>query len=356
MSYTVFVETFKDPFKRRLERAIKLSPKAEAEKEPSADGAAETAERDLDLETIRGMVDPDTWQRITELQREKQDVVAKLRAWRARSLGAGGASPEDGPKDGMRTLLKRDDGSYEMHLRADEKVLLTEGEVFAAAQWGTWWRFDASVPRDMQRRVMTHQVRNALSEMYDRQLEAFGAADHLSDDRKRGAYERKAQSESSLDTMPSGILAEKMLVSCLTKAMYDGDLPFTIETADAYEDIEHKIDFIVTYRDRSRGVKAAEPEHRVGIQFTLDPNATERKLAQLSRMGRRIKETAVDEIVLVTLPISHVRDVFDEWRYSDAQKKTIRKKLDPRGPDRLWPEEFKQEIVDRLVKGAHRAS
>ena len=334
------MESPRDPFKHRLEGAIRRSATVE-------DDAS-----DPELELIRGMVDTDTWRRVENLQETKHDVLAQLLAWRKRFWAEGDKPSESESTNGSRKLLRREDGTFETYLKGGEQISLTEGEVFAASTWGVWWHLDKSVPRDLQRKIMSHQVRSELSDLYNQQLLAFGAADRLSDPGKRGAYERKGEGETSLDIMPNGILAEKMLFSCLIKAMHDGELPFTVESVDVYEDIEHKIDFIVTYRDVRRGVKAQEPQHRVGIQFTLDPNAEARKREQLARMKHRIGETEVDEIVLVTMPISHVRDTYEQWRYSDPEKKSIRKKLDPRGPDSLWPEEFKREIVDRLVRGA----
>jgi hypothetical protein len=50
------------------------------------------------------------------------------------------------------------------------------------------------------------------------------------------------------------------------------------------------------------------------------------------------------------MPISHIRDVFNLWRYSADGERLSPKKLDPRGPDQLWSPEVKQVIIDGLVK------
>jgi hypothetical protein len=68
-------------------------------------------------------------------------------------------------------------------------------------------------------------------------------------------------------------------------------------------------------------------------------------------MNRHITDTDVDEVVLVVMPLSDTRDVFDAWRYGPDRNRTPLNKLDPRGPDHLWSDETKQQIIDALVHG-----
>jgi hypothetical protein len=161
----------------------------------------------------RTMVDSETWERITQLQRERKDLLRDYKAWRTRLWSDETGAPLEHSEQTMRTLTQLPDGTYATYLKGGTEVHLTEGEVFAANEWGFWWKFDETVPRQMQQRAMTHQVRRALAAIYDEQLLRFGAADALSDDYKRDAYARKAATEQSLETLPDGILAEKMLFS-----------------------------------------------------------------------------------------------------------------------------------------------
>lgn len=241
-------------------------------------------------------------------------------------------------------------GEYEMILNGAETILLTQGEIMAAAEWGIWFQFDSSVPRTMQSKVMRNQVHHVLADQFDKQLTMFGKADRLSDDRKRDAYARIEQSEQSIENMPDGILAEKMLMSLLTKEIHDGDLPFSVQSVDVYEDMEHKID-IITVNDTRRGVKTEVHEQKIGIQFTLSKSyaTLAHKNKQLSRVRKHLNETEVDELILVSMPIDDIRSIFERWRYNPdgSHKKT----LDPRGPDHLWSPETKKQIINHLVRG-----
>jgi len=316
-----------------------------------------------DLKVIQGLVDAETWERIQTLQKDKHTFVDALKQWRSESLsGAGGEAPDRGREQNKlfeqgkdaRTLHMVADKKYEMHIKGGEVIPLTEGEVFAASEWGTWWQFDPSVPREMQSKVMRNQVRHVLADQFDQQLMTFGRVDRLSDDRKRDTYARKQDSEKSLETVPDGILAEKMLMSLLTKEMHDhaNELPFTVKSVDVYEDIEHKIDFIITVQGLRRGVKAKATQ-RIGIQFTTSEkkDTKEKKEKQLDRVRAHLNETEVDQLVLIAMPVDDVRPNFDRWRYTKDGERVSEKRLDPRGPDHLWSPEIKKKIIDGLVRG-----
>lgn len=342
-------------FKRQLEGAIK-----------NAGSETPNEETSRDVEKMRSIAGTEAWSDIEHTQEEKRALVHEFREWRKKFWNADGehakeradsfqriAKFENG--DAARTLRMNADGAFEGVMKGGEAITLTRGEVYAAAEWGTWWKFDDSISREHQLALMGSQVRARIAERYDDQLITFGKNDRLSDDRKRDAYARMESSQQSLDTMPDGILAEKMLVSFLTKEMHDGDLEFTVSRADAHDDIEHKIDFIITVADRRRGVRVHEPEHRIGIQFTMDRGATERKQEQVARAGKRLRETDVDELILITMPFDDVRTNYDRWRYDEQGKHKNEKRLDPRGPDQYWSAETKKAILDALVRQLHHA-
>lgn len=334
------------------------------------------AEKAEDIAFIEGLVDEETLARIEELQEKKLEFVQGLRDWRKKFWSDRTLDPEGRKKGGefelrkgARTLTQMGDNEFEMHLKGGESVRLTKGEVMAASEWGYWWSFDGSVDNEVQREVMSHQVRAVIAEGFDKQLVALGKADRLSNDMKRDAYATMEQNNFTLETAPPGIICEKMLISFLTKEMHDGDLPFTIKKVDVYEDMEHKIDFIITVENVRRGVQVEEPEEvtKIGIQFTtlrapvygqeaskkqqVNAQLYDRKVKQLERVKNKLGETEVDELVLINIPLSDVKQKFRRWRYDNQGNRRNERKLDPRGPDHLWSEETKQRIVDGLVKG-----
>lgn len=344
-------------FKRQLESAVRNA---------GADSSAMSAEASLDTEKIKGIAGAEAWTDIESMQDEKRALMMEYREWRKKFWHAEGAHrgerEEALPRikqfelgESARGLRKLPDGRYEASVKGGDALTLTKGEVFAAAEWGTWWKMDDSVSHEDQLGIMGAQVRAKIADRYDDQLIAFGKNDRLSDDRKRDAYARMESSQQSLDSMPDGILAEKMLVSFLTKMMHDSDVIFTVERADAHDDIEYKMDFVITVASGRRGVRVGEPVQRIGIQFTMNTGATAHKQEQVSRVAKRIHETEVDEVVLVTMPIADVRTNFERWRYDEKGQRINDKRLDPRGPDMFWSEETKRTIVEGLLSEIERA-
>jgi hypothetical protein len=321
--------------KERFEKTLK----AVAKESPSKD--------DIDsIEMIEKYVDSETMAYIREIQAEKIDLVEQLREWRKKFWND--AEEHDSGlenRSGAKTLSVNANGEFQMFLKGGEAVTLSKGEVMSASEWGFWWKFDDSVSQADQIAIMSKQVRNVVASAYDKQLIEFGSVDTLSDDRKRETYRAIKEKNLDLKTMPPGIMAEKMITSFLIKEMYDNpDLSFTIKSVDVYEDVEHKIDFILELKDVVRGVKVGEPHHSVGIQFTINPGATEKKEKQLERVRKvSLHETEVDEIMLITIPLDDVVAKYETW--ASAKKGQV----DPRGPDNLWSDETKKKIIEVLL-------
>ncbi len=321
--------------KERFETTLKAVTKEEISKEEQE--AVDMIERFVDTETM---------DHIRQLQLEKVDLVAELKQWRKKFWDEGDMNQSKSileDKPGSKTLYAQD-GIYQMFTSGGETLTLSKGEVMSASEWGFWWKFDDSVPREDQISIMSKQVRNVIAGKYDRQLIEYGSVDTLSDEYKHETYKAIKEKNLNLETMPSGILAEKMITSLLIKQMYDNpSLSFRFKSVDVYEDVEHKIDFILELKDYARGVKVGEP-HSFGIQFTLNPNATAKKEQQIDRVKRTAgHEITVDDIMLITIPINDVKEKYEIW---SAIKKS---KRDPRGPDNLWSEETKRTIIEGLL-------
>jgi len=194
---------------------------------------------------------------------------------------------------------------------------------------------------------MSSQIRDMIAKKYDTQLITFGEHSKLNDHRKQDTYTRISERSEQLDGMSDGILAEKMMVSLLTKAQKDYHLPFVLHKVDIYEDVENKIDFIVSLETHDRGVRVAEEGSDVGIQFTLNDNKTELKQDQIDKSKIR-GDAEIDDIILVTMPFVKIRDAFNKWRYDENGNRINEKKLDPRGPDHLMSEDEQVEIFKTL--------
>lgn len=323
-----------------------------------------TGKYEEDIKELKSRVDEETFAKIEELQAHKLDFVTGLKNWRKKFWNKENRSRAEvlemssfEKRPGAKPLRVRDDGKFET-IKNRQLLELTKGEVMAAAEWGTWWMFDKSIDANLQREIMSNQVRYVIAEEFDKQIAAFGKADTGSYDLKRDTYERIEERNFNIDKMPAGILSEKMLMSILTKEMYDHDnYSFKVESVDIYEDVEHKVDFIITYKNKNRGVRVGEPEtNRLGIQFTLNPNAREHKEKQINRVKKHgLKAAEIDDLILIVMPLDDISKKYQEWRYDENGKRHAAENLDPRGPDMYWDEATKNEILNGLLHGIEEA-
>ena len=89
--------------------------------------------------------------------------------------------------------------------------------------------------------------------------------------------------------------------------------------ANAYEDVENKIDFIIETTQKKRGAgietKDLEPEHKsVGIQFTINTNKKSFKEGQISKAKER--GVHVDDIVYVDIDMNILLEAMKKWEKS----------------------------------------
>lgn len=322
--------------KQRFENYLKYSTSQEEQ----------TDEIVKDIDSIERNVVSDTAKNnILETQEQKQELVAELRSWRTKFFGESTDTTIESEL-GNRKLFKDEEG-YHTYLKGGVKIPLTEGQIDSAKEWGTFWQFDDSIDKHTQQKVMSSQIRDMIAKKYDTQLITFGEHSKLNDHRKQDTYTRISERSEQLDGMSDGILAEKMMVSLLTKAQKDYHLPFVLHKVDIYEDVENKIDFIVSLETHDRGVRVAEEGSDVGIQFTLNDNKTELKQDQIDKSKIR-GDAEIDDIILVTMPFVKIRDAFNKWRYDENGNRINEKKLDPRGPDHLMSEDEQVEIFKTL--------
>jgi hypothetical protein len=144
-----------------------------------------------------------------------------------------------------------------------------------------------------------------------------------------------------------GWVAERLIKTFFKRIAIDYDLDIDLIETDVYEDVEHKIDFVIRRKSRARGVEVeAREEHQdLGIQFTMrnDSRMLEHKRKQIERVKER-KETEgirVDDVLLVSMPLEDVRGLYKKWKKTNATG----------GPGELWSMQEKQEIFKRVLAG-----
>jgi len=302
-----------------------------------------------DTESIVRNTNEEAREEIDKTQLEKTELVQRLRDWRGKFFGSDVENDIESEM-GNKKLFWNGNG-FETRLRGGEKIELTDGEIASAYLWGTFWQFDESVSKDDQQYVMSQQIRELIAGKYDDQLTEFGRVNKLSDDRKRDTYEAINAQPTEIEKLSDGFLAERMVSTLLNKAQLDYDLPFTLQSVDVYEDVENKIDFIVSVSEHDRAVKVNEQGSDIGVQFTINTSEkkTEQKEKQIQHSLRQ-GEHAVDDIVLVSMPFKEIRDLFNQWRYDEEGNRKNEKRLDPRGPNMYMTDDMQVSTLQAIFK------
>lgn len=281
-----------------------------------------------------------------DLQQQKESLMTKLHE----SLAQLDATETVGLKGAARAIQMENDRLYYFG-KGGVKTHITEGQLFASARWGAEHYLDVSLPRALKKKYLIEKARHEIAELHDRQIAGIEMNQTYNkntgrDDAYRAIYERDEE------TLPDGIIAERMVQSFLTRIAHDYDMPFKIVNVSVHEDVEYKIDFIIEplNADTLTGVDVQNPEdrHDVGIQFTTANSRQtikhkERQLENSKREMARSGNRTVDNLVLVTLPITEVREKYGTWREASTSKKPAG------GPEELWSIQTKEQVFKELL-------
>ena len=285
--------------------------------------------------------------KVFELQKQKQEIIKRLEEER-RQLNNPDYLPEKelGSRkvsyDGEQFLVKGENGQV---------TALTLGEIITDYEFGINYYLDSSVPRAIQKKYALEKARRQLHGLLEEQI--------IYDDASRGKMEvgapiiarRKVLTGKVEYQHQEGFLAEIMVSNFLEKLSIDYDVDFKLVKADVYEDVFHKIDFFIKRKSHNRGVKVEEIEtentkkveaKNFGIQFTLRKRGLLEKRKQISQMKEKIgNEIELDDIVLVSVPLDRLRDIYSQWNEANRPSG---------GPDKLWDKSTKHFIVERIFQ------
>lgn len=308
----------------------------------------------IDIDTLMDEVAPDLGGRLSSeaifyIQEEKQRIVDHLHE-RLHQIDTEGTVGEKGKNRSVTWDETTDSAVTFRSGGVPESV--SKGQLLTAGLWGEEFYLDETTPRALKKEYVYSHARYQIAELYDHQIALSEM--NKTYNKNTGIDEAYTAIHERFETgvLPDGIIAEKMVESYLTKLMHDYDMPYTIKNVTVYEDVEYKIDFIIEPKaeEAALGVSVEEPQHRtdVGIQFTTA--RSERTIAhkekQLTRARTQLAREAslVQNLVLVTLPIEHVRETFEAWNTSKTNRRA------PGGPDELWPEEIKKQVFFALLE------
>jgi hypothetical protein len=297
-------------------------------------------------------LDAATQHEILEIQAEKQKLIAAMHEKLALIDDGESISFEKYGK-----TVTQENGEYFITKKGGVKDTITRGDIAVAYKNGFDLNLDANVDRSTKKLFILHETKARISDLYNQQLikAEVENKNRSGQDLSYKAFEALQEEESReiYENRPYGKMAETMVESFFTKFLVNNpQLPFTIESADVYDDVRKKIDFkIHLKREYVRGVKvnadeSADAGSDTGIQFTLNQDATEHKEEQIARAKENMKkfgDDKFDDLVLVTVPLYDIKEKIDSWQAMGKDKSIA-------GPADLWDEKTQKLIFTKMLE------
>ena len=294
----------------------------------------------LDRETQGGILD---------IQVEKQNLIALMHE-KLRLVD----NNESISFEKFGKTVQQENGAYVMIKKGGVKEQITRGDIAVAYKNGFNLNLDTSVDRETKKLFILQETRARISDLYNQQLivAEVGNKNRPLHDQSHKAFEALQEeiTRPVYEGRPYGKMAEAMVESFFTKFLTNHpSLPFTIESADVYDDVRKKIDFkIHLKRNYVRGIKVDahnELSGDTGIQFTLNQSATEHKQEQIARAKENMKrfgDEKLDDLVLVSIPLNDIKEKVDTWQAMGNNKPIA-------GPAELWDLDTQKLIFTNML-------
>jgi len=270
---------------------------------------------------------------IFKLQKRKQKIMARLKEQLAEI---------DNPFEKENIAEGANHVTYKDGQFLSGRQEITLGELLTDGEWGLDYHLDpASVPRVVRKKYLIEQAKQEIMDLLDRQIVTNESQSKSIDELKKEGYVRMIASENQEQ---SGKYAEKMVKNLLKKISIDQNLDIEVIDADAYQDMELKIDFIIKRKMAARGVNVeTNDEDRIGIQFTStdSPEVVQKKERQIRQAKKRLgREEKIQDIALVSIPLRQIQAMVQEWKRNHL----------PGGPDKLWNAGTRAEIFSKVMQ------
>lgn len=285
----------------------------------------------------------ETQEQIFVLQTAKRESMDRLRE-RLRCLDDEGCKQEAAPESRKTEYA---DGTYRYVDSKGKGRAASFGDIITDLSWGITYDLDKSqVPRAEMKRYEVARAKQEMGALLDEQIIKSQGGSRKVNPGVREVYDIvAAERESGEAERRTGFIAERMVKGLLKKAVIDADMPFEVHDADVFQDVEESIDFIIRTK-RSRGVRVDAKDHGtkdVGIQFTINPEARQRKTEQLERKKQRLRnDSPVDDLMLVVLPMDFVQRLHKAWEQDGKPAG---------GPDKLLRRENAKDVFFQVLGG-----
>jgi len=207
------------------------------------------------------------------------------------------------------------------------EIMATPGDLIADMQWGVYYDLNHEIKSQAHRREYNKFRKQYAEAVYQLQIdeveteksliqlleiEHVEVRDYYLAEAYKSVYETLQQHQAGKENMQSGFLLEKMINGLLTKISIDlgSKYGFEVEQATVIDDVELKIDLILKFADKNRGVGVEETKKIKGIQLTLikkDDAKFKRKQDQVDKVKAIMKHTKlpVDDLVLIQVGVNN---------------------------------------------------
>lgn len=236
---------------------------------------------------------------------------------------------------------------------AEKEVSL--GDIVSSRRWGV----DISLPKELENSGDGKKVRKLMLELKAKDLLcqklnkklATGLSEKTEkqDALLSRAYSKIAErsnSENQKESKQTGVFAEQIIIGVLEGlSINHPSLGFAVMESNAYQDVQDKIDFIISTKQKKRGVgvnreEIDQEDKTIGIQLTTNMGAGEHKNDQIAKAKARGVE--VDDIIYVEIKKDLLEKAIRQWESSG-------KKIS--GPWAYLPEDIKTKTIANLLGG-----
>jgi hypothetical protein len=240
---------------------------------------------------------------------------------------------------------------YKKSFKVGEEENVSMGNIVSAHRFGV----EVVLPKELEQSGDGKKVRNLVLEKRINSF-LFGKLNKelaknlaektkLQDALKAKAYEQIYE-RSGIESKQFGVVAEQIIIGTLEGLVIDRpDLGFEIIEANAYQDVQNKIDFIINTKQKRRGVginkneEVSFEEKSIGIQFTTNKTKAEHKNDQINKAKERGVE--VDDILYVELDNKILQEAVRKWENSGRSIS---------GPWKFLPTEIQNTAMANLFK------
>jgi hypothetical protein len=203
---------------------------------------------------------------------------------------------------------------------------MSMGQLISSRHWGQKIAFPKSLESSLlgkkllQHAVVHHTLDRVTTllnhEMATNLAETYKTKDLFKSQAFEKIVERTREGMNASEQL--GVFAESMIQGTLERIALDYEhLGLTILPGNASQDVLEKIDFVISTKQKKRGVgvEAVDPlynEKHIGVQFTTNTSKSEFKKDQIEKS--KLRGTLMDDIIYVALDHKTLVTAVEKWK------------------------------------------